>query len=142
MSHHHRIRLAAALSALALASGALTGCSLIPDPVRDVVDQAQDNGIENPLGSIPDDWPAEVPIVEGEVLVGIKPTEGSWGATIKVADEAAAQEAVTLLTDAGFTELIPGTTSFENANYTVVVQWGDIDEGGVGVAYVVAKKES
>ena len=138
----HRIRITVVAASVVLAASTLTGCSLIPDPVRDIVDQAQDNGVENPLASIPEDWPAEVPIVEGEVIVGIKPTEGTWGATIKVADEAAAQEAATLLTDAGFTELIPGTTTFENENYTVVVQWGEADGGGVGVAYVVAAKES
>ena len=138
----HRIRITVVAASVVLAASTLTGCSLIPDPVRDIVDQAQDNGVENPLASIPDDWPAEVPVVDGEVLVGIKPAEGAWGASIKVADEAAAQEAATLLTDAGFTEAIPGTTSFENANYTVVVQWAEIDEGGFGVNYVVAQKEN
>lgn len=132
-----RIRFVAAAAALALAGGALAGCSLVEAPVRDLVDQAQE---ANPLGSLPADFPAEVPLVEGTVLVGVKPSDGSWGVTIAVADEAAAEQSVTLLEDAGFVELVEGSKTFTGDAYNVAVQWAAVDGGGVGVAYVVTTK--
>lgn len=132
-----RSRVVAVAAGLAVAAGALAGCSLIEAPVRDIVDQAQE---ANPLGSVPSDFPSEVPLVEGDVLVGLKPTDGSWSVTIGVADEAAAQESVTLLEDAGFVELVEGSKTFTGDAYNVVVQWASVDGGGVGVAYVVTAK--
>lgn len=132
-----RIRIAAAAAGLAVAAGVLTGCSLIEAPVRDLVDQAQE---ANPLGSVPSDFPSEVPLVEGDVLVGLTPTEGTWSVTIGVADEAAAEQSVTLLEDAGFVELVEGSKTFTSDAYNVVVQWASVDGGGVGVAYVVTAK--
>jgi len=132
-----RIRIAAAAAGLAVAAGVLTGCSLIEAPVRDLVDQAQE---ANPLGSVPSDFPSEVPLVEGDVLVGLTPTEGTWSVTIGVADEAAAEQSVTLLEDAGFVELVEGSKTFTSDAYNVVVQWAAVDGGGVGVAYVVTAK--
>ncbi|AYF98490.1 hypothetical protein [Protaetiibacter intestinalis] len=135
-----RIRLAAALAALALTAGGLAGCSLIPNPVKDIVENGGgDSGNDNPLGSLPADWPSEVPVVDGTILVGLKTTDTAWGATILVADEAAAKQSTTLLESAGFTPLFEGSTSYENDRYTVVVQWGDTDDGYT-IAYVVVQK--
>ncbi|TXK19595.1 hypothetical protein [Homoserinibacter sp. GY 40078] len=133
----HRTRILAAVAAAVLAGTTLAGCSLLPDPVRDIVDQVQESGVPNPLGSIPDDFPDEVPLVDGDVLVGLKPTDDSWTVTIQVADEAAATESTTLLEDAGFTQQFEGTGAYTDGTWLVIVQWSPIDDGGYGVAYVV-----
>ncbi|MCS0498990.1 hypothetical protein [Protaetiibacter mangrovi] len=138
----HRIRIAAALAALTLATGALTGCSLIPNPVRDIVEQGTGgggSGSDNPLGSIPADFPSEVPLVDGDVIAGLKVNDRSWGVTIRVADEAAADQAKQLMLDAGFTELIEGASAYEKDDLKVVIVAGpaDDDEGGYAVAYTV-----
>ena len=137
MTRTHRIRTAALVAALALSVGALTGCSLIPNPVRDIAEQAEK---ANPLGSLPADWPDAVPVIDGDVIVGGSPTEGSWGATIRAADESALAEAVSLLEGAGFTAMFEGTGAYENDGYTVTVQGAALDEGGYGVAYLVVAK--
>lgn len=135
---HPRIRLVAIAAAFALTTGGLAGCSLIPGPVKEIVQEGAKDA--NPLGSLPADWPDAVPVIDGDVLVGISPTEGSWGATIQAADESALDEAIALLEGAGFAAMFEGTGAYENDTYTVTVQGAALDEGGYGVAYIVVAK--
>lgn len=148
-----RPRLVVAILALALAGGCLAGCSLIPNPVKEVIENGgggsdggggdggsgggSDAGDE-PLSSIPASFPAEVPLVEGEVINGLQVSDASWGVAIRVADEAAAREATTLLENAGFTQVIPGVESgYENEHYKVAVFWGPDPDEGYAVSYSV-----
>lgn len=132
-----RARLATAAAAVTVMTSVLAGCSLIPDPVRDIVDQAQEGAT---LGSLPEGFPTEVPLVEGDILVGLKPSDTSWSVTIGVADESAVAEAATLLEDAGYVELIEGSNTYTGESYIVVVQSASVDGGGTGVLYVVTAK--
>ncbi|MFT4283299.1 MAG: hypothetical protein QM598_00520 [Protaetiibacter sp.] len=137
MTRTHRIRTAAIVAALALSIGALAGCSLIPNPVRDIAEQAEK---ANPLGSLPADWPAEVPVVDGDVVVGVKSTETAWGATIKVADASGLDEAASLLEGAGFSEAIADTYSYEGEAYFVQLAGSELDDDGYGIVYLVTAK--
>jgi len=93
--------------------------------------------------SLPDNWPADVPTVDGNVLFSAS-SDGLFTAAITVSDAAAAQEAFTALIDAGFTEtsffdLGDGNSSkaFENATYNVGVITGVNEDGTATVQYTI-----
>ena len=133
MSFGRRVVAAAAVAAVA---AALTGCSLVQDLVNQGVDEVTGGQGDFSLGTVPEDFPAEVPLAEGDVILSAKPTPDSWAVTIRVADDAAAQAAADAVEEAGFTPLAEGTTVYENDTYHVALTWTAV-EGGTGVAYVV-----
>jgi len=99
--------------------------------------------IDGTGASLPDSWPAEVPTVEGQVILAAA-ADGTFSAAITVSNIAAAQEAFTLLTDGGFTEsssfeLGDGVSSktFDNATYSVTVITGLNDDGTAIVQYAI-----
>ena len=128
-----------AVAGAALVVGALAGCSLVQDTVNQGIDQVTGGTGELSLGTVPDDFPQEVPLADGDVLLSAKPTADSWAVTIRVADDAAAQAAADAVVDAGFTASLEGTTVYENDSYRVALTWTAV-EGGVGVAYVVTTR--
>jgi len=128
-------RIVAAAGA-ALVVGVLAGCAMVQDVVNQGIDDATGGQGEFSVGTVPEDFPQEVPLAEGDVLLSAKPTTDSWAVTIRVADDAAAQAAADAVEDAGFTPLVEGTTVYENDTYHVALTWTAV-EGGAGVAYVV-----
>lgn len=125
-----------AVAGAVLAIGMLSGCSMAQDLVNQGIDEVTGGEGELSLGTVPDDFPAEVPLADGDVLLSAKPTADSWAVTIRVADDAAAQAAADAVEAAGFAPLVDGTTVYENDSYHVALSWTTV-EGGVGVAYVV-----
>ena len=120
---------------LALAAPALTGCGLI----QDAVEKATGGDVDLGGKSVPDDFPSDVPLIEGEVLYGA--SAGSedgklWNVTIKVADASAFDEIAAQFEAAGFEASDLGGTSDQGATGTftkdpygvfVVVTGGDTD---------------
>ena len=92
---------------------------------------------------MPDDFPSEVPLIDGEVVsgfgVGTAP-EKAWNVTIKVDDGSAFDEIAAQLEDAGFESSELGGTGDKGGTGTftkdpygvfVVVAGGDTAEGWV-----------
>jgi len=102
-----------------------------------------DVNIDGSGASLPDNWPADVPTVDGQVIFSAS-ADSTFSAAITVADAAAAQNAFTLLIDAGFTEsaffdLGDGTSSkaFENGTYNVGVITAVNEDGTATVQYTI-----
>ncbi len=143
-----KTRAAAAALALPLLLG-LSACNLIPVPevnvdetVEELVEGSTGGGVDVETGEVPASFPDDIPLVEGEVIAGvaIPGSNGageSWQVTIRVADEAAAQEAAQLLRDAGFQEAPFG---FADADHLVVITTQASPDGnGWTVAYIVTQ---
>jgi hypothetical protein len=90
----------AILSALALAP-ALSGCQV----VESIVEGATGGDVEIGGTSIPEGFPAEVPVTEGDILNGSSITKNGqtvYNVVVKVADTSVFETIKTELTDAGF----------------------------------------
>ena len=116
-------------SALVLAP-MLAGCGA----VEGIIEQATGGQVDVSMGSLPEGWPAEVPVTDGDIIVGGKTTdEGGapvYNATIKVESEAVFADIEAQLLGAGFEKVEAGdvdggdsisTGFFKNATYGVVV---------------------
>lgn len=133
-------------SALVLAP-MLSGCSVI----EGIIEQASGGKINVSTGSLPDGWPSEVPVTDGQILVGGVADDDNgnpvWNVTIKVESEAAFADIQTQLEGAGFEhvdagELDGGDTitsgAFKNDTYGVLVAVTGADNNFVA-NYTVAK---
>jgi hypothetical protein len=145
-----RLITAALLAAsLALIAPALTGCGVI----QDAVEQATGGDVDFGGKSVPDDFPSDVPLIEGEVLAGASAGNADgkvWNVTIKVDDGSAFDEITAQLEDAGFESSEVGGTSGEGGTGTftkdpygvfVVVAGGDTAEGWVANYTVTTSTE-
>src|SRR5690606_16267866 len=97
-------RLTVAIVAAALAIvPTVSACSF--NPIESAIEEATGGNVDIGGTSIPDDFPAEVPLVDGEVVsafgVGTAP-EKAWNVTIKVADASALDAIRSQLEGAGF----------------------------------------
>lgn len=112
----------------------LASCSLIPNPVEGVIESVTGGDIALPGSSVPDDFPSEVPLVDGEVLLGAafgNDSERIWNVTVKVGADAPA-EIATSLEGAGFSSAASGTISGDTA--TLIYE-----KDGLGVLVVVVE---
>lgn len=117
-------------ASLLVATPLLSGCSLIDNFLPNGVSGGIPSGVV-PSQSVPDDFPSDVPLADGEVLLGLslpgKNGDTAWNVTIKVADDTAFDDISTQLTDAGFDsqklESKDGRSSgaFTKDPYTVLV---------------------
>ena len=121
---------AVALATALVLTPLLGGCSVIAG----IINQASDGKVNVSAGELPADWPTDVPVISGDILVGGKVLDDdgkpAWNATIKVESEAAFGDIQTQLEGAGFThvdagELDGGDTitsgAFKNDVYGVIV---------------------
>jgi hypothetical protein len=137
-----RSRLASVFLAVALAA-TLGGCSLIEGVIE------QQTGQEVELGGteVPEDFPEEVPLLEGEVILGSvigSDTQRVWNVIIKVGD-GALEQITTQFSDAGFTAT-PATESEQGSAVTfskddlgVLVLVGADQENGTIANYTVTR---
>lgn len=126
---------------LALAAGPmLSGCSSVGGLVNGAVQDAS-GGSVSLGGALPKGWPDEVPVIDGEILLGAGNTadgQTGWVVTIKstaadpVADAQAQLEAAGFVTDASGSTGGNGAVAMKNDAYTVVLV-GNAD----GVLYTV-----
>jgi hypothetical protein len=133
----------AVIVVLALAP-VLAGCSI--NPVESIIEQATGGDVDLGGATMPEDFPTDVPVVDGEVQFGAGFKTGEeqvWNVTIKATDPAIFDTVAAQLTDAGFTssEIAGGTTetgslgTFANDKYTIAVVV--TTDGGVTVNYTV-----
>jgi len=139
-------RLVAALATAALAVPLLSGCSLVQQFLPD--------GGGDPLGgiiptqSVPSSFPPEVPLIDGDVLLGIElPGESgntAWNVTIKVGGLDAFDGIAAEMEGAGYTYLELASTeesrsgSFTKDPYTVIVVVAQAD-GAWNANYTVTE---
>lgn len=131
----------------------LAGCSAAPSaapttaPDSSSTDQsgADDTGVEGYEG-LPDTFPSDVPIIEGDVVFGVDLGTG-WSIVIPRDDiDGGYRDAEALITGAGYTAGVSSTTaegsfgSFDNDKYTVQITATDSADYGPSVQYVVIKK--
>ncbi|MGY4860024.1 hypothetical protein [Cryobacterium sp. AP23] len=140
-----RLRMGLALLAALAVTPALAGCSdaQVQDAVNGAVQGATDGDVSLG-GALPDGWPAEIPVIDGDIKFGAgNTTNGDQGWVVTVASAAAdpLADAKQALVDAGF-ELDTGNSAnvgdvgvvaLKNATYTVTIA-GTPD----GVLYTVA----
>ena len=130
----------------------LSGC--FGNPIEQIVEGATGGDVSLPGQGLPDDFPAEVPLIDGEVVFGMGMGDAgakAWNVTVRVAGLEAADTIKAELEGAGFTPneagiggTAEGTTSllYESAAYTVlVVVTSDSDKGFVA-NYTVTDKAS
>lgn len=127
----HRTTIAGiAIAAALVMTPLLSGCG----GIQGIIEQASGGAIQPSVGELPNEWPAEVPVVEGEIIGGNKATDPEnadstlWTAIIGRNDdvESTKAEVSSSLTGAGFeavaTEGAPvDALPFQNANYIVLV---------------------
>lgn len=122
-------------SVLLLAFPALTGCAA----VEGIIEQQTGGDVDLGGDTVPEDFPAEVPLAEGDVVNGsaITAAEGKvWNVLINVSDPAAPDSIAAQLEEAGFTSVGTGeiTDSGGTLTYTkdalaVNVLLGKTDSG-------------
>ncbi len=137
-----------ALLALALAvavTPALAGCGF--NPVESVIEQATGGDVDLGGPSVPEGFPDEVPLVNGEVQFGAGMSSDDsriWNVTIKTDNANAIDTITSQLTGAGFTtnDGLGGSSeagsvaTFSSDTYTVAVVVTTNDDGTI-VNYTV-----
>jgi hypothetical protein len=140
-----------AVAALALGvSLTLSGC--FANPLEQLTDGLIEGGVEQIIedqtgvdvnAALPDNWPADVPTLQGEVVFSLA-AEGVFSAAIKVGSLAEAQQAYTDLTNAGFTQLSElqigdGSEArvFENGTWNVALLLAENEDGTAQMQYTV-----
>jgi hypothetical protein len=130
-------RVAAVALGFALLAGvpALTGCAMI----EGIIEQQTGGDVDLGGDTVPEDFPAEVPLAEGEVVNGssISAAEGKvWNVLMNVSDPAAPASIAAQLEAAGFTSAGTGevtdqggTLTYTNGALAVNVVLGKTDSG-------------
>jgi hypothetical protein len=100
------LRMTLAMAALLAVGPALAGCSdvQVQDAVNGAVQGATDGDVSLG-GALPDGWPSEIPVIEGEIKFGAgNTTNGDQGWVVTIASSATdpLADAEQLLVDAGF----------------------------------------
>jgi hypothetical protein len=126
---------------------ALAGCSV----VEGVIEQQTGGQVDLGGASVPEDFPAEVPLADGEIVNGSAVTTDAgraWNILMNVSDPAAPESIAAQLEGAGFlaaegmgiggvTEQ-GGTLAYANTSYVVNVLLGRTDSGWTA-NYTVAR---
>lgn len=143
---HSRTRLGV-LAALALVTATgLTGCV---NPVEELVNKSIEGAVEEATGGdvsvggeLPADFPAEVPLVDGDIVFAAGSNGEGWLVTITAKGADPVAEAVAALEAAGFAAdtSVSGTDAaasvYSNETYLVFIA-GD----GENLAYTVTAKQ-
>jgi hypothetical protein len=139
-----RITVPIAIALALLAGPVLTGCS-----VQNLVNQATGGKVSLPGKSIPKDFPSDIPLVKGTVVLGLGVNDGDkgkgWNVTIQVTGDNPYDGAAKQLEDAGYKSqgiVAPatdqgGTAAFDNGTYTIVMVVAKTDKNWT-VNYTVA----
>lgn len=143
---HPRTRLGVFAAIALVTATALTGCV---NPVEELVNQGIEGAVEEATGGdvsiggeLPADFPAEVPIIDGDIVFAAGSMGDGWLVTITATGADPVADAVAALEEAGFaadTSLSGSDATasvYSNANYLVLVA-GD----GENLAYTVTAKQ-
>lgn len=122
---------------LLVAAPTLTGCSAI----EGIIEQQTGGDVDLGGNTVPEDFPADVPLADGEVVNGSKITasggETVWNVLLNVSDPAAPESIAAQLEGAGFTVMGTGgeitdkggTLTYTKDNLVVNVLLGKTDSG-------------
>jgi hypothetical protein len=149
-----RLPTAALVAALLLTAPALAGCApTIPGlggPGSGSDAGSGDAGAD--VTEVPADFPADIPLIEGEVISGVSlGSEGSkvWSVAIVVDDGSAFDEITSQLEEAGFvasglggTTELGSTGTFSRDQYDVSLSVSGGSDVGWAAKYVVAERSS
>ena len=133
-----------AIALAALLATSLAGCSVI----ESTIEQVTGGEVEIGGNTVPEGFPAEVPLVPGDVINGSSATKDEhkvWNVTIKVADGVTFDSIAAELEAAGFApsdgvgaESSDGKTGlFENGSYSVLLSMTTQDMIGTIANYTV-----
>ena len=131
MRRSHRTTVASlAVAAAIVLTPLLSGCGAI----EGIIGQATGGAIQPSVGELPNEWPAEVPVVEGEIIGGNKATDPEnesstlWTAIIGRNDDIEGTKAAVAesMAGGGFEPVDTAGVQvdalpFKNATYTVIV---------------------
>jgi len=119
------------LIALALLAGpTLAGCSLIQNPVENVIEGVTGGEVDLPSTELPDDFPSEVPLYDGEIANTMALGDADakvYTVSIRVPGTETIDEIVSDFEAAGYTSTISGnsaegsTAAFESDKWSVIV---------------------
>ena len=125
-----RLTTAIAIASALLFAPMLSGCGAL----EGIIEQATGGDVNVSIGKLPDGWPAEVPVIDGQIIGGgaAKADDGKplWNVTINVTSETAFDEISTQLEGAGFEAVDAGeldggdsitSGAFKNDTYGVFV---------------------
>jgi len=121
----------------------LGGCSLIEGQVEGVIEETTGTEVELPGTDLPEGFPAEVPLIDGEIAFGVALGSG-FNVSVRVDGPDAMDEISDQLEGAGFTAQVGGTTgegatqAFSNADYSVLVVITKENDTGYLANYTVA----
>lgn len=127
-----------------LAAPALAGCSV--NPVESVIEGVTGGNVDIGGTSVPDDFPSEVPLIDGDVAGAFGVGSGAdkvWTVTKKVSDASAIDTIKADLESAGFTsEFDHGAggvagIAYKNASYGVLAVVTEDGNGGWAATYTV-----
>lgn len=151
VNHIQRKRVTVPLAiVIALAiTPALSGC--FANPIEQLVEGATGGNVDLGGGSLPEGFPTDVPVIDGEIVFGMSlgnVTDGqAWNVTVKVADASAIDTIKSELSGAGFTENAAmaggaeaGSAVYENDAYGILVVVTDDGENGFVANYTVTAK--
>ena len=122
---------------------ALAGCSLIEGQVEGVIEETTGTEVELPGAELPEGFPTEVPLIEGEVAFGVAIGNG-YNVSVRVDGPEAIDEISDQLEAAGFTAQAGGTTgaettqAFSSDAFTVIVVLTKEGDTGYLANYTVA----
>lgn len=144
-SRSRRGAAASVLAACLLITPAISACSF--NPIESAIESATGGNVDIGGTSVPDDFPAEVPLIDGEVVsafgVGTEPDK-IWTITITVPDASALDTIKADLEGAGFTSAVDdaavgGITGgmYTNDSYGVLVVVAEDGNGGWAANYTV-----
>ena len=143
MNRSIRTRVTAPIAiALALVlAPALSGC--MGNPIENIIEGATGGDVELPGTSLPEGFPTEVPLIEGEVAFGVAIGNG-YNVSVRVDGPEAIDEISDQLEAAGFTAQAGGTTgaettqAFSSDAFTVIVVLTKEGDTGYLANYTVA----
>jgi hypothetical protein len=143
-----RRRILPVLLLAALVVPGLAGC--VGNPVETLIEQGTGGGVDLGGGSVPEGFPAEVPLYDGEVTYGIGVGDGAgkaFNVTIRIPDQSAGEQIRADLEAAGFTLLggtdpnAQGGAAYDGADWGVVVVLTQDGDGWLA-NYTVTPKQS
>lgn len=137
---------AAIVMALAVAP-LLTACG--GNPLQNIVENATGGNLDLGGTDVPDDFPSDVPLAQGEVVFGASigsDEERIWNVTVKVGSIDVMDQIAEQLTGLGFEQVSLGGSSdggktgiFTKEPLTVLVVTAADDENGFIASYTVTK---
>lgn len=139
-----RFAVPAAIVIALLAAPALSGCS-----VQNLVHNATGGKVDLGGKQVPSDFPSEVPLVKGDVLLGasVKGDKGDkvWNVTIKASAATSFADIKSEFEGAGFEtgdiggeSNDAGTATFTNGTYSALVAFAKDDKGNWIANYTVS----